>query len=379
MDSVFHIQKGSVDLCYVFEIGDVVKLDVAGSLIEQDTRRQLSSKKGSHERYFGYDPAPLISNEVTEPFRFKNFSTDRSFELTVFDFGVVLARYRIHLERGTPLSDLVSLSIMLGEDERLELDARQRVEAMLHRITPAVSRPFLEDITHSYFLYGIEAFEESTGENIPYVIDTHGDILTQILRQDAKELSENIISDALKYRISYEPTDITIIDWSSAIRLGKESRDIFGVIEFALVQLLELMYLDEKIDDHNDDAYETFSKAQNYGVLEKTRSYLQNLLTGKFKTTEAQLAQLTVDSTALAINVSSAINLIGDPTLVKVYELASERFRLSDMEKVIDKKIGVLEGIYQKYTDRANARKSNLLEIIIILLIAFEVVQSLLK
>ncbi|HMO17998.1 MAG TPA: hypothetical protein PKA63_11905 [Oligoflexia bacterium] len=377
MNSVPHIKKGSVDLCYVFEIGEAVNLNKAGALIEEDTRRQLSGKRGAHERYFGYDPAPLISSEVSDPFIFNNVSTDRSFELTIFDIGVVFARYKIHLPEGMPLRDLVQLGILLGEDVRLPLDACSRVDAMLNRIKSAVINPSLEDINHSYFLFGIESLEEAAIDNLPHFINQNGGVIAQILRQDSQELSQDIISDALKYRISYAPTDITIIDWDGAIRFGKESRDIFGVIEFSLVQLLEMLYLDEKIDDHNDDAYEAFSSYQRKGALMKFASYLSNTLTGKFKTTEAELAQLAVDSTNLAISVSSAINLIGDPTLVKIYELASERFRLLDLERAIDRKIGVLEGIYQKYTDRANARRSTILELVIIILIAIEVYQSL--
>lgn len=379
MESSLTIKKGSIDLCYVFEVGEGIKLDHASELIQKDTRKQLTSKKGSPERYFGYDPAPLITSEVTEPFQFSHFTTDRSFELTLFDIGVVLARYKIILDEGTPFSSLIDLSIALGRDVRLQLDARSRVESMLDKIAPSVTRPYLEDISQGYFLYGIESFLESTGENIPYVIETHAGIITQILRQEDRELSEDIIADVLKYKISYTPFDITIVDWDSAIRLGSESKDIFDVIEFALVQLLEMLYLDEKIDDHNDAAYEVFSANESRGPFKRLFMKYKNALSGRFKTSEAELAQLTVDSTSLAINVSSAINLIGDPTLVKIYELASDRFRLAGLESVIDRKIAVLEGIYQKYTDRANARRSMILELVIIILIAFEVYQGFFK
>lgn len=379
MDSDLHIKKGFVDLCYVFEIGEAVRLNKASSLIEGDTRRQLSSKKRSHERYFGYDPAPIISYEVTEPFQFEDFLTDRSLELTVFDIGVILSRYRINLPEGLPLEELVRLSILLGEDEKLLLDSRARVEVMLERISSAVVRPCIEEISQGYLLYNIDSFEEASGENIPYVIDTHGEVIARILRQESSELSDDVVGDALKYRLSYTPKDITIIDWDSAIRFGEESRDVFGVIEFSLVQLLEMLYLDEKIDDHNDSAYEVFSESQSSGFFRKLFTRVKRALTGQFKTTEAELAQIAVDSTNLAINVSTAINLIGDPTLVKIYGLASDRFRLQDMEQAIDRKIRVLEGIYQKYTDRANARRGLILELVIIVLIGVEVYQSLFR
>ncbi len=379
MSSNLHIKNGSVDLCYVFEIGEGVKLNKAGELIEGDTRRQISSRKRAHERYFGYDPAPLIFNEVIEPIRFENFLTEEAFELTVFDIGVVLARYKILLTEGMPIEDLVHLSRLLGEDERPLLYARARTELMLEKIASAVIRPCIEEISHGYSLFGIESFVEATGTNIPYVIDTHAGVIAQILRQENRELSEDVIADVLRYKLSYTPSDITIVDWDSAIRLGEESRDIFGVIEFSLIQLLEMLYLDEKIDDHNDSAYEVFSEEQSLNFFNRIVLNFKRALSGKFKTTEAELAQLTVDSTNLAINVSTAINLIGDPTLVRIYGLASDRFRLQDLEQAIDRKIRVLEGIYQKYTDRSNARRGLILELVIVFLIGFEVYQSLFK
>ncbi len=377
-----NIQKGSVDIYYVFEVGEAIKLNTASTFIEQDTRRQISSRKGASDKYFGYDPAPITCFEVTEGFSYGEFSTDRSLELTLFDFGVILARYRITFLEGTELKDLIPLSMSIGEDHRAQLEARSRVEALIDKIRPAVLNPEIEDISQGYLIFGIESFSSSSNLNISSLVDEHSGVISQILRQEKFELSTDVISDSMKFRFSYTPNDITVIDWDAAIRFGSENRDVFGVIEFALVQLLEMMYLDEKIDDQHDSAYEAFSSKS---TKQATSSFLypfyglSRLLSQDFKTTEAELAQLTVDSTNLAMNVTNAINLIGEPTLVRVYELASERFRLRELELNIEKKIRVLEGIYQKYTDRADAKRGVLLEVIIILLISFEVIQSIFK
>jgi hypothetical protein len=359
-----HISQGFIEACYVFEIGESINLTLAASLIENDSRRQIHTKKRSSERYFGYDPAPLISVEITESFIFSSLISDRSIEYTVFDFGVVLVRYRIPINDGITLDSLVGISIELGKEERLELDARNRVATLIERIKSAITSPFLEELVNDYFLYQIESFRESANLDLPEFINKNAGVIAQILRQESEELSDDVIEEVFQYRFSYTPLDLTIIDWDATIRFGVESRDIFGVIEFALVQLLEMMYLDENIDDHHDEAYKAFSRKKGFG---------------KLKTSQGALAQLTVDSTNLAMNVTNAINLIGDPTLVRIYELASNRFRLREFEINIEKKIRVLDGIYEKYTDRLDAKRGLILELIIVLLISIEIIQGLLK
>lgn len=358
------ILEGSIEACYVFEVGESVDLAQASKFIEGDARRQIQSRRRSSERYFGYDPAPIIAVEITDPFIFSTLVSDRSIEFTVFDFGVVLARYKIPITEGLSLESLVPISVELSQEERLEIDARTRVVSLIEKIKPSITNPCLEDLVHGYYLYSLESFKRDSSINLNQYITQNGNVISQILRQESEELSEDVISDVLSYKFSYTPSDITIIDWNATIRFGQESRDIFGVVEFALVQLLEMMYLDEKIDDHNDDAYRSFSA--------KNRS-------SKFSTTYSTLSQLTVDSTHSAMSVTNAINLIGDPTLVKIYEIASDRFRLRELEQNIEKKTAVLEGIYQKYTDRYDTRRAFILELLIVLLISFEIIQGLLK
>ena len=77
--------------------------------------------------------------------------------------------------------------------------------------------------------------------------------------------------------------------------------------------------------------------------------------------------------------VSSAVKLVGDRFLGRVYLAASERFHFADWDQGITRKLAVTEGIYQKLSDRTTARRLEILEWIVILLIGFEIVFSLLE
>ncbi|MGH2608457.1 MAG: hypothetical protein ACRDHF_05150, partial [Tepidiformaceae bacterium] len=76
---------------------------------------------------------------------------------------------------------------------------------------------------------------------------------------------------------------------------------------------------------------------------------------------------------------SNAVKLVGDRFLGRVYLAASHRFHFADWDQAITRKLAVTEGIYQKLSDRVTARRLEVLEWIVILLIAFEVVFGLLQ
>jgi uncharacterized Rmd1/YagE family protein len=71
--------------------------------------------------------------------------------------------------------------------------------------------------------------------------------------------------------------------------------------------------------------------------------------------------------------VNNALSLLGDQWLADVYNLIAERYDLDKWQKSVAHKLASLESIYQKIADESAARRSELLEIVIILLIALEI------
>jgi uncharacterized Rmd1/YagE family protein len=82
---------------------------------------------------------------------------------------------------------------------------------------------------------------------------------------------------------------------------------------------------------------------------------------------------MQVDGAILFERVGNALKLIGDPYLARVYRLAAQRFRLGEWNAGILRKLDAMESIYQKISDRASTRRLELLEWIIILLIAVSI------
>ena len=72
--------------------------------------------------------------------------------------------------------------------------------------------------------------------------------------------------------------------------------------------------------------------------------------------------------------MSIALKLIGDQYLSRLYKLAADRLHLPEWDASILRKLETAESIYQKLSDRAATRRMEMLEWIIIILIAVSTV-----
>jgi hypothetical protein len=87
-----------------------------------------------------------------------------------------------------------------------------------------------------------------------------------------------------------------------------------------------------------------------------------------------RVAQRKVDSAILFERVTNAIKMLGDQYLARVYRQVSGRFRVNEWNAGILRKLDTIEGIYQKAHDDSSGARMELLEAIVVLLIAFEIV-----
>src|SRR5262249_3021430 len=86
------------------------------------------------------------------------------------------------------------------------------------------------------------------------------------------------------------------------------------------------------------------------------------------------LGELKVEASGLFERTGNVLKLVGDQYLARVYRLLATRFHLREWERSIERKLEVVEGIYRVVPDRGAAFRTEFLEVIITLLIAFEIV-----
>jgi uncharacterized Rmd1/YagE family protein len=75
--------------------------------------------------------------------------------------------------------------------------------------------------------------------------------------------------------------------------------------------------------------------------------------------------------------VTNALKLVGDQYLARLYRMAAQRMRLPEWDASIARKLQTAESIYQRLSDQASTIRLEVLEWIIIVLIAVSILLAL--
>jgi hypothetical protein len=118
-----------------------------------------------------------------------------------------------------------------------------------------------------------------------------------------------------------------------------------------------------RLDRALDQAYEALSRSLN----------LPGILRGSYGAALRRIGELQIDNALLFEGVNNTLKLLGDQYLARVYRLVNRRFHLDEWDSSILRKLQTLESIYEKISDQASNRRAEILEWVIIVLIAVEI------
>jgi hypothetical protein len=355
------IHQGTCYALFAYDIGWSIDLVEAERRITAGTERSRLRHKTRAPQYFEYRPAPLRLMQEGGAFSVGSYQSSPTVEVMVYDFAAVTITYRFPLDG--PSEWLLELSESLYENEQLLRKSRTRVEHLVRDLLPAIERPKIADEVEDYVIFSIDSYTSTLGP-APW---TSGEAeLASILRGERTPLSDQEIADAMSCRISFGREDAALIDWHAAVLFGKEMDDVRAVLEFANVELLEMRMLDEQLDRALDEGYEALTRKSGRTLA----------LPGSFEQDTTHIAQLQVDAALIFERVTNTLKLLGDQYLARVYRLASQRFHLEDWDASILRKLQTLESIYDKMSNRAGTRRMEVLEWIIIVLIALSIIVS---
>lgn len=360
-----HIHKGHCYALFAYDVGQGIDLGECRKHITALTEETRIKHKSRAPSYFEYTPAPLRVTQYGAPLPVGPYRTTGTVESVLYDFGAVSICY--NLEFSGTLEELRNLSRHLEESHILLEDSRAHVKQLLASIRPAVRSPYLFHLKEEYTIFQAESF--STPVPVEEIHSAFGPLIAQVLRAEEEPLSQQELADAASTRVSFGPGDVTFIDWNAALLFDDEADDVRAVLEFANVELLEMRFLDGRLDKALDEIYEIMGAARGPG-LRLPRASAADL---------RRVAELQVDAALLFERVSNALKLMGDQYLARLYRLASQRFRLAEWNSGILRKLDVLDGIYVKLTGQAAARRMEFLEWIIVVLIAAEIALSLFR
>lgn len=360
------VLEGRVHVVFAYDIGLSIDLARARQHVSELTEMAAIKHKGHAPTWFQFDPPPLHMTQAigpvdpAQPMGIGRWRTDGGVDVVLYDFGGVSVSYTIPFS-GT-LEDLIALSCALSGTPVFLEDSRRRMEHILSVVESAVDRASIAAVTEDYLIFGIQ--ELGGGLSIEDFLARHARDLARILRSESDPLSEQEVADAMASRVSFGRDDVALIDWNAAFLVDREPEDVRSVLEFANLQLLEARFLDQALDRALDRSYE---------VLVRPRAFRRLRRPGETRAELDRVARLQVESAILFERVGNALKLLGDQYLARVYRAASTRYRLAEWNAGILRKLETIESIYQKVHDQAAGLRMEVLEWIIIVLIAVSI------
>jgi hypothetical protein len=287
----------------------------------------------------------------------------------LFDFGVVSLALRV------PVTDLswaifsqrlnaVDQAVGLAPASALWTELLDRVR---QGVGDALIRPIPSTLEEDYLVGVANAFSEKiTAEALVARID-----LVPLLSGELRPLSQGARQDLLRHRYSYYTDDMVVLTWDRAfIYEPRGDTDVTDVLEVANAQLLEMRYYDELLDAELPRMYDLVEAARRRWALPGAR---------RFADLARRLYTMVAEVTELTEKVDNALQVTEDVYLARIYAAALELSRVSTVSAAVDRKLSIIRGTYSALYDEASSSRSSLLEIIIVVLIAVEIVLAVIR
>ncbi|HEV3158015.1 MAG TPA: hypothetical protein VGZ00_11785 [Candidatus Baltobacteraceae bacterium] len=347
------IEVGAFQAYFMFDVADTIDLSRLGAVGEGTARAPLQLRLEASPSFIEFLEAPVIA-------RFPDLPGGIGVRAKIFDYGVVSIRLTIPFAGSW--TKFAEFTRRLRSDPTIPQLARKTLDSLLSDIEPALDEahsPLAED----YFIFEIESF--SPPLHSARLLSDYAPALASLVMCEERSLMPTEQEEALRVNSSYFEEDLAVVQWDTAFVYDR--RDAAGavedILEFANTQLLELRRHDTLLDAELEVIYKLEPKSgyRPFGRNESQKA-------------ADRIRYLIVDVFELTDRSSNVLKIIGDAYYARLYRGAAQRLGLKDWQRQIDLKLKSVGDMYRFFNDQAQTARSEFFEIIIILLIAFEIV-----
>lgn len=364
LDSADVLSAGILHAYVAFDWGEEVDFDAARKLVPAESH--VLPRRARTPASIAYQVPPLRLALPPVVLQLPEMGqVTASAELTVFDFGAVSLGWHIPFSLTAP-----SLTRLAGclWDHALTVDpARESLKPLFEQLRPAILNPEWMDISEEYFV--IQLVPDSISTVPEQIMTERAAWLAGLLRLESSPLSRGEIAEALRLHLSYGPQDLIVADWAAAVAIDRDCDELLEVLAFANLQLLEYQHIDRRLDTKLKTAYGM--------IRQMARSWLPIWKTHTRPLRD--LGELNVELNSMLERASTALTMVGDPYLARVYQLVSSRFHLEQWGVNLRRSISVLQEIYQVVSNQAGHYRTEVLEVIVVVLILVEIILAVWK
>ncbi len=362
------IVSGSVIAYRLFDIAYAIDLPTVEALRAQQRRSSTRARlvaTPAKAVAFGVAPVEIVAEPVSLVLGSTNVTADVTARF--YDFGVLTIALHLPI-RNMPWSRFVRY--VGATEECLGIGAGSDAWGVLLRelrttFAAALVRPANSTVEEDYLIAAVDAFDEPlTAEQLQKRID-----LVPLLCGDQRPLSAAARQDLLRLRFSYYTDDLVALTWARAfIYEPSGDSDVIDILEVANAQLLEMRYYDELLDDE---------LPRMYDLIEGARRATGLFSSWRFANLARRLTTLVAEVTELTERVDNALQVTEDVYLARVYAAALDLFRVPTVGSAVDRKLAIIRDSYTALYHEASAARAALMEAVIVILIAIEIVLAL--
>ena len=355
------VKKGKILVYRVFDIGSEIDLEKVEALFEDKKLKERFKLDRKHNMSLIISKSPVSVQLGAIDVKIMDIVQSCELVAKVWHFGTVSLCFQIPIFEGTTWSELIKIASWLENDTALDEISKIKAKEFQEDIKYAI--PLTNNdwsLYEDYVTYFIQQFEDL---KVPLSnLNDEVDVAALILAEANENLSDTIKKKTLENTHQYSRDDLVVVDWNSALVVEPSgSMDVPLVIEFALNQLLEMRYYDDLLD-------ERLNKLYNNVVGKK-----KGIFSKEYARFAEEAGQMYLEISEIVENVENSFKVVGDFYLAQIFRASSKRFRFDDWTKSINEKLGNLAEISKLLHSEVSESRNQIMEMIIMLLIAIEV------
>jgi len=358
------VRSGSMHILVAYDVAFEIRLPQIPILFgdrERDGARFGFLSKGLQRET---QPMTMILDTVTVEVNGRRFDFDVS--VSFFDVGAISLEFMGGLEN-IDFNELPKLGAAIQNSTAVLATAREIAVAVFEQAKPALVNPELSRPVSLYTVFALRAHDGPP--HVDGIVRLMGPVVAQTLLGSEERLGEKELERALNPYVTYSDQDVLFASTNMAVLFDETASDVVDIFELANAQSSELRYIDARLDRALQSLYEE----------NDNQPTLWQRLTNVFEAQLKRLNTMHLDSTILVDRVENSFKFAQDSYLVQIHELAIQKMFLGSLLKGIERKLGAVREVVSDLRDRASTNRMEILEWIVIILIAIEVVPALLK
>lgn len=358
------ILKGRLTFLISFDIGGEVDKATLSNIFKVQAGTEYSKPV---EVALGTDLTGLIVAE-----KLNKITRVQAF-VDVYAMGVGIVRLTIDVPEGVTVAEVIMAMHVNGIFvDGLDMNAyiARKMNEIREQIRPGVTKTKGSHLT-STKRFSLLRLEVSKPDVDAAGLKTQfGTEITRFLSGESspRRLHGKEISDKLSHDISYYDEDLFLVSYEAAFVKGCD--DYFNDLRLYLELALALAFLyhiyDWKIDGEISQAFKAIKTAQKSTIFTQAPRRLERSL--------LKVSEFKLDILDNIEDLMNPLKVTADWYYQGVFEHMLRLLKVKDYENIVTHKIDALEDLYSTAQEISYSKVALIAEIIIILLIAFEVI-----